>query len=208
MRRVSPIHTMMNTNCEPANSVLAGPCYAVDWCKTAAPSQAQRPRSAFRLALGSFTEDFRNRIAIVGLQDERVLVEDDYTDFPDFATLVETHHGYPATSIQWQPAMAAKHYNQAGAAAATELLATSGDALRVWEYGSDVQPVVGNYVGMKATGPGYRLTMKSTLSGVSKDALCFIRKLIADLLCSQKSNNRETLVHRSQTSRGTKKRPL
>lgn len=101
------------------------------------------------------------------MQDERVLVEDDYTDFPDFATLVETHHGYPATSIQWQPATAAKHYNQGGSAPVAELLATAGDALRVWEYASDVQPVVGNYVGMKAAGPGHRLSMKSTLSGVS-----------------------------------------
>jgi WD repeat-containing protein 68 len=153
--------------------MIKGPCYAIDWCKTATPGQTSRPRSAFRLALGSFTEDYRNRIAIVGLQDERVLVEDDYTDFPDFATLVETHHGYPATSIQWQPASATKQYSQTGAAP-TELLATSGDALRVWEYGSDVQPVVGNYVGMKATGPGHRLTMKSTLSGVSGQTVLVI----------------------------------
>lgn len=124
-----------------------------------------RPRSAFRLAVGSFTEDFRNRIAIVGLQDERVLVEEDYTDYPDFVTLVEAHHGYPATSIQWQPATAAK----ANAAMGVELLATSGDALRVWEYAGDPTGATGGqmgYVGMKQPTGSHRLTLKSTLSGV------------------------------------------
>ena len=124
-----------------------------------------RPRSAFRLALGSFTEDFRNRIAIVGLQDERVLVEDDYTDYPDFVTLVEAHHGYPATSVQWQPPSASKLVGTAN----TELLATAGDALRVWEYAGDTPTSgqVGGYVGVKQAGGGHRLTLKSTLSGVS-----------------------------------------
>jgi len=139
------------------------PVYALDWCKTPAPGQHMRPRSAFRLALGSFSEDFRNRIAIVGLQDERVLVEDDYNDYPDFVTLVEAHHGYPATSVQWQPASASKLSGSNG----TELLATSGDALRVWEYAGDTSnggPMSG-YVNVKQTGGGHRLTLKSTLSG-------------------------------------------
>jgi len=34
-------------------------------------------------------EDFRNRIAVVGLQDDRVLVEDDYGDYPDLVILIE-----------------------------------------------------------------------------------------------------------------------
>lgn len=141
------------------------PVYALDWCKTPAPGQHQRPRSAFRLAIGSFTEDFRNRIAVIGLQDERVLVEDDYTDYPDFVTLVDAHHGYPATSVQWQPASAATKlgYGQ-GMGGGTELLATSGDALRVWEYAGDGQMQSSGYVGSKPTG-GHRLTLKSTLSG-------------------------------------------
>jgi WD repeat-containing protein 68 len=45
-------------------------------------------------------EDFRNWIAVVGLQDDRVLVEDDYCNHPDFVTLVEVNHGYPATALQ------------------------------------------------------------------------------------------------------------
>ncbi|EJD03178.1 WD40 repeat-like protein [Fomitiporia mediterranea MF3/22] len=137
----------------------------MDWCKTPAPGQHSRPRTAFRLALGSFTEDSRNRLAIIGLQDERVLIEDDYDyeQHADFVSLVEAHHGYPATSVQWQPATAA---TSGSGSAGSELLATSGDALRVWEYASDSTSAQGGtYVGMKQASGVHRLTLKSTLSG-------------------------------------------
>ncbi|KAL5485044.1 hypothetical protein ACEPAI_7686 [Sanghuangporus weigelae] len=137
--------------------------YALDWCKTPAPGQHSRPRTAYRLALGSFTEDSRNRLAIIGLQDERVLIEDDYDyeQHADFVSLVEAHHGYPATSVQWQPASAAT-LGHSG----SELIATSGDALRVWETASDSPSSGGStYVGAKQSGGGHRLTLKSTLSG-------------------------------------------
>ncbi|THH05821.1 hypothetical protein EW145_g4522 [Phellinidium pouzarii] len=124
------------------------PVYALDWCKTPAPGQHVRPRTAFRLALGSFTEDARNRLAVVGLQDERVLVEDDY-DYAQHADF-------------WQPPPAVGM-----GAAGAELLATSGDALRVWEYAGDAPGAGGGggYVGVKQAGGGNRLTLKSTLSG-------------------------------------------
>ncbi|KIM91995.1 hypothetical protein PILCRDRAFT_809991 [Piloderma croceum F 1598] len=143
------------------------PVHSLDWCKTAAPGQQLRPRSAFRLGIASFTEDYRNRIAVVGLQDERVLVEDDYTDYPDFVTLVEANHGYPATSLQWQPALASS-YAWSQKSPSTELLATTGDALRVWEYSSDAQPAMSAYVGRQPTSAGHRLTLKTALSGQSK----------------------------------------
>ncbi|PCH43888.1 WD40 repeat-like protein [Wolfiporia cocos MD-104 SS10] len=143
------------------------PVYALDWCKTVAPGSQLRPRSAFRLGISSLTDDSRNRIAIVGLQDERVLVEDDYTEYPDFVTLVEAPHGYPATSLQWQPASAAS-YAWSQKAATTELLATTGDALRIWEYTSDAQSALSSYVGRQASGGGHRLTLKTALSGQSK----------------------------------------
>jgi len=143
------------------------PVHSLDWCKTAAPGQQLRPRSAFRLGIASFTEDYRNRIAVVGLQDERVLVEDDYTDYPDFVTLVEANHGYPATSLQWQPALASS-YAWSQKSPSTELLATTGDALRIWEYSSDAQPAMSGYVGRQPTSVGHRLTLKTALSGQSK----------------------------------------
>ncbi|KAL4252644.1 WD repeat-containing protein DCAF7-like protein [Abortiporus biennis] len=143
------------------------PVYALDWCKSSAPGQQLRPRSAFRLGIASISEDYRNRIAIVGLQDERVLVEDDYTDYDDFVTLVEAHHGYPATSLQWQPAAAAS-FNWNQKAGISELLATTGDALRVWEYANEVAPSMGTYVGRPSSGGGHKLSLKAALSGQSK----------------------------------------
>ncbi|TFK54519.1 WD40 repeat-like protein [Heliocybe sulcata] len=137
------------------------PIFAMDWCKTPAPGQTHRPRSSFRLGVGSFTEDYRNRIAVIGLQDERVLVEDDYTDYSDFTILAEAHHGYPATCLQWQPA------GLVARVAGTELLATTGDALRVWEYAGEGVTMVSGYVGRQANSSS-RLTLKTVLPGQSK----------------------------------------
>ena len=148
---------------------LQGPVYSLDWCKTTAPGQQIRPRSAFRLGIASFTEDYRNRIAIVGLQDERVLVEDNYPDYSDFVTLAEAHHGYPATSLQWQPS-SAPSFAWSQKSVATELLATTGDALRVWEYMTDGQVGGSSYVGRTGSGTGSRLQLKTCLSGVSLNA--------------------------------------
>ena len=92
-------------------------------------------------------------------------MEDDYTDYPDFVTLVEANHGYPATSLQWQPA-SASNYGWSQKSSSTELLATTGDALRVWEYSSDSQTPLNNYVGRQSTTAGHRLALKTVLSGV------------------------------------------
>lgn len=143
-----------------------GPVHSLDWCKTSAPGQQLRPRSAFRLGVASFTENYQNQIAVVGLQDERVLVEDDFADYPDFVTLCEVYHGYPATSLQWQPASAQNH-SWSQKSASTELLATTGDALRIWEYNGDAPPASSTFVGRQpAISSGHSLTMKTALSGV------------------------------------------
>lgn len=140
--------------------------HSLDWCKSTTPGQQLRPRSAFRIGIASFTENFSNRIAVIGLQDERVLVEDDFTDYPDFVTLCETHHGYPATNLQWQPASATGR-GWLQNSSTTELLATTGDALRVFEYSNDDPPQVSNYVGRQPSVPGgHTLALKTALSGV------------------------------------------
>ena len=118
------------------------------------------------MGIASFTEDYRNRIAVVGLQDERVLVEDNYPDYSDFVTLAEAHHGFPATSLQWQPSTAPS-FAWSQKSVATELLATTGDALRVWEYMSEGQVAGSSYVGRTGSGSGSRLQLKTCLSGVS-----------------------------------------
>ncbi|KAL0956129.1 hypothetical protein HGRIS_002295 [Hohenbuehelia grisea] len=143
------------------------PVHSIDWCKSAGTAHQVRPRSAFRLGIASCVETFENHIAIVGLQDERVLVEDDYNDYPDFVTLCEAQHGYPATSLQWQPASASTH-QWTSKSPSTELLATTSDALRIWEYNAGGGPAMSNYVGRPATTTGHSLNVKCTLSGQSK----------------------------------------
>lgn len=102
-----------------------------------------------------------------------MLIEDDYDyeQHADFVSLVEAHHGYPATSVQWQPASSVS-VGHSG----SELIATSGDALRVWETASDGPATGGGtYVGSKPSG-GHRLTLKSTLSGVRRLALMLFHR--------------------------------
>ncbi|KAH9166238.1 WD40 repeat-like protein [Lactarius sanguifluus] len=154
------------------------PVHAIDWCKSPAPGQQLRPRSAFRLGIASFAEDFRNRIAVVGLQDDRVLVEDDYGDYPDFVTLVEVNHGYPATALQWQPGSASS-FAWSQKSPTTELLATTGDSLRVFEYTSDAPLASSSYVGRQPSGGGHRLSLKAALSGVTSsiDTTCTVWNL-------------------------------
>ena len=117
------------------------------------------------MGISSFTENYQNHIAVIGLQDERVLVEDDFNDYSDFVTLCEVQHGYPATSLQWQPASATT-YSWSQKSLATELLATTGDALRVWEYAGENASGMSNYVGRPASSGSHTLTLKTALSGV------------------------------------------
>ena len=102
----------------------------------------------------------------MGLQDDRVLVEDDYGDYPDFVTLVEVNHGYPATALQWQPSSASS-FGWSQKSPTTELLATTGDSLRVFEYTSDAPLTSSSFVGRQPNGGGHRLSLKAALSGVS-----------------------------------------
>lgn len=145
---------------------ILGPVHCMDWYKTPAPGQQGHPKTAFRIGLASLIDNYHNYIAVIGLRDEYVLVEDNFTDYPDFVGLAEAYHGYPATSLQWQPTTAANHpWSQKSAN--TELIATTSDALRVWEYSSDVPVDVSSYVGRPPPDSGHHsLIMKTALSGV------------------------------------------
>ena len=151
-----------------------GPVYALDWCRTSGLGQ-QRIRSGFRLALGSFTEDYRNRISIVGLADERYLADsagfedegyaEPYGPPPqsDFVVLAETMHGYPITKIAWEPAST---LSQGWKGSQSELLTSTGDALRIWEYAGEAESKPTQYVG-RSQQTSHRLSQKIALSSVS-----------------------------------------
>lgn len=141
----------------------------MDWCKTpgAGPS-SHLPRSSYRLALGSLTDDYRNRISIVGLPDEGPLMgiksEDEgyNNNESDFILLADSLHGYPVTKIAWEPASALK---KSWKGSSPELLTTTGDALRIWEY-SEGEYKASSYLGQMAPGPPGRLNQKIALSSV------------------------------------------
>uniref|UniRef100_A0A1I8F6K8 WD_REPEATS_REGION domain-containing protein n=1 Tax=Macrostomum lignano TaxID=282301 RepID=A0A1I8F6K8_9PLAT len=85
------------------------PVYSMNW--------SARPDKGFRLALGSFVEEYNNKVQIVCMEDDRLTPK----------CLFD--HPYPTTKVMWLP-----DAKNAGAAATcqADLLATSGDYLRVW----------------------------------------------------------------------------
>uniref|UniRef100_A0A8R1HSK4 WD_REPEATS_REGION domain-containing protein n=1 Tax=Caenorhabditis japonica TaxID=281687 RepID=A0A8R1HSK4_CAEJA len=81
-------------------------------------SAATDPSRKFRLAVSSFIEDYSNKIHVIQLDEEAgELVHRSTFDHP-----------YPATKIMWIP-------DQKGNF--PDLLATSGDYLRLWRVGTD-----------------------------------------------------------------------
>jgi hypothetical protein len=78
------------------------PVYAPDWNRRSTVGSLDRP--GVRTVTGSFTDDFRNHIAVLGLRDECFLVKDDAYAHSKLVAFVEATHGYPTTCVQWQPA--------------------------------------------------------------------------------------------------------
>merc|ERR1712188_327868 len=91
----------------------ASTIYSMGW--------SSRPDQRFRLALGTFIEDYTNRVNIVKLEP----VSGTWQDCGKF------EHPYPPTKIMWIP-------DEVGNK--TDLLATSGDYLRLWEVCGDTDP--------------------------------------------------------------------
>ncbi|KAL8730870.1 MAG: hypothetical protein Q9166_003797 [cf. Caloplaca sp. 2 TL-2023] len=116
----------------PANSnyIAPWPVYAFDWCKwpVQSPSMGE---PAGKMALGSYVEDGHNFIQI--LDTQATLEPDDTSDDApqyglEFVKTAEATHSYPVTRILWEPASSQKQ--------STDLLATSGDHLRLWSLPS------------------------------------------------------------------------
>ncbi|KAL8995008.1 MAG: hypothetical protein Q9188_006907 [Gyalolechia gomerana] len=112
------------------NYVAPWPVYAFDWCKW--PVQPQSTgEAAGKMAIGSYVEDGHNFIQIL---DTHATLESDESseDGPqhglEFVKTAEATHSYPVTRILWEPASSQKQ--------STDLLATSGDHLRLWSLPS------------------------------------------------------------------------
>ncbi|KAL4804278.1 WD40-repeat-containing domain protein [Aspergillus unguis] len=109
-----------------SNYITPWPIYAVDWCKW--PVSGNPGSFGGKIALGSYLEDHHNYIQIL---DTHLSYPD--PDTPDAAAgelkleytkTAEATHSYPVTRILWEPPSSQKQ--------STDLLATSGDHLRLW----------------------------------------------------------------------------
>ncbi len=84
------------------------PLFALNW--------SNRPDQEMRLAIGSFCDNHENKVEIVQLKE----IGNEW-EIKSKATI---EHPYPATKVGWIP-------DKLGAK--PDLIATSGDYLRVWE---------------------------------------------------------------------------
>lgn len=88
-------------------------------------SWSMRLDTPFRLALGSFTEDCENQISVIKLNE----------DTGEFECVSEWEHSYPATKLMWMPSENTL---------TPDLLATSGDYLRLWQIDGTNVSVLNN----------------------------------------------------------------
>ncbi|KAL9102810.1 MAG: hypothetical protein Q9163_002088 [Psora crenata] len=126
------------TNC---NYLAPWPVYAFDWCKWSVQNQ-QLGDSAGKMAIGSYVEDGHNYIQILETQ---VTVEPDIESTQeaaqygvDYVKIAEATHSYPVTRILWEPASTKKQ--------STDLLASSGDHLRLWSLPAQASHTPGNSI--------------------------------------------------------------
>lgn len=117
-----------------SNYVAPWPIYAVDWCKW--PMTGSSSSFGGKLALGSYLEDNHNYIQIIDTHWTQP--DPDTPDAQageiklDYVKTAEATHSYPVTRILWEPPSSQKQ--------STDLLATSGDHLRLWSLPS-AQPL-------------------------------------------------------------------
>lgn len=95
---------------------------SVSRCRGLGMNWSNRRGKPFRLALGSFIEEYNNTVEVVQLNEESQAFE----PVPGGTF----QHPYPTTKIMWAPESLA---NTAGG----DLLATTGDYLRLWENQED-----------------------------------------------------------------------
>lgn len=86
--------------------------YSMNW--------SVRPDRRFRLALGSFIEEYNNKVQLVSLDE----------DTSEFKAKSTFDHPYPTTKIMWIPDTKGVF---------PDLLATSGDYLRVWRAAEETR---------------------------------------------------------------------
>ncbi|OJZ87359.1 hypothetical protein ASPFODRAFT_44986 [Aspergillus luchuensis CBS 106.47] len=117
-----------------SNYIAPWPIYSMDWCKW--PITGSSSSFGGKIALGSYLEDNHNYIQIIDTHWTQP--DPDTPDAAageiklDYVKTAEATHSYPVTRILWEPPSSQKQ--------STDLLATSGDHLRLWSLPT-AQPV-------------------------------------------------------------------
>ncbi|CAN8101605.1 unnamed protein product [Discula destructiva] len=112
--------------------------YAFDWCKW-----APQGNGAGKVAIGSYLEDGHNFIQILDTQvtptPADVYNQNGGSKWTmDFTKIAEATHSFPVTRLLWEPPSSTKQ--------STDLLATSGDHLRLWSLPSETPSNPGNSI--------------------------------------------------------------
>ncbi|KJZ75403.1 hypothetical protein HIM_05329 [Hirsutella minnesotensis 3608] len=130
-------HEMSNAQSGPSSYLAPWAVYAFDWCKW-----LPQGSGAGKLAVGSYLEDGHNFIQIL---DSHVVPtsQDLYNTSAskyslEFTKIAEATHSYPVTRLLWEPPSSQKQ--------STDLLATSGDHLRLWSLPSEISANQGSSI--------------------------------------------------------------
>eukprot|EP00640_Fibrocapsa_japonica_P003185 CAMPEP_0113938410 /NCGR_PEP_ID=MMETSP1339-20121228/4843_1 /TAXON_ID=94617 /ORGANISM="Fibrocapsa japonica" /LENGTH=322 /DNA_ID=CAMNT_0000941515 /DNA_START=50 /DNA_END=1015 /DNA_ORIENTATION=- /assembly_acc=CAM_ASM_000762 len=92
--------------------------YEAPWTVFASAwSQRLEPQYAFRLAIGSFLEEYSNKVQVIQRME----------DSQHFSLIGEVDHSYPPTKIMFSPQ---------ASGVSRDLMATTGDYLRLWKIDS------------------------------------------------------------------------
>lgn len=126
----TPGYEMANAQSRTSNYMAPWALYAFDWCKW-----APQGSGSGKVAIGSYLEDGHNFIQILDTQMTPTPADAFTPGGPrytmDFTRVAEATHSYPVTRLLWEPPSSQKQ--------STDLLATSGDHLRLWSLPSDPQ---------------------------------------------------------------------
>ncbi|KAI9762793.1 MAG: hypothetical protein M4579_000145 [Chaenotheca gracillima] len=140
----------------PANSnyMAPWPIYAFDWCKW----PVQQSGGAGKVAVGSYLEDGHNFIQILDTKVVPQTSQDPHSPPSssqglEFFKTAEATHSFPVTRLLWEPASSQKQ--------STDLLATSGDHLRLWSLPTTALSPTSNTI-TRSSNPREQPTQKLT----------------------------------------------
>ncbi|RPA84006.1 WD40 repeat-like protein [Ascobolus immersus RN42] len=104
---------------------LANWCiYAMDWCKWPIQNPGYGKDGYGKVAIASYCEDSHNYIQVLNAHAPTQRPGEPAQQVVEYTKIAETSHIYPITRILWEP--------PSGSKTSTDLMATSGDHLRLW----------------------------------------------------------------------------